>query len=125
MPAHACSQNQSAAATVPVSMRLPPGVGAVDFYLDLAIDCVNTTSVTMPCFVMTDPTAANPLVVIKNVSSICASARVGQYFGFYNNAGACRRMSPLADCMADHLWVCMNRCIVRHEPPMMQPVLYP
>ena len=87
MHVHAYSQNESAAALYPVSMRLPPGVGAIDFYLDLAIDCVNTTSVTMPCFVMTDPPAHDPFVIIKNVSSICASAKVGQYFGFYNHAG--------------------------------------
>ena len=86
----ACSQNQSAAALVPVEITLPPGVGAIDFYLDLAIDCVNTTSVTMPCFVMVEPLQPDPFVIIKPVSSICASAKVGQYFGFYHHAGAFR-----------------------------------
>ena len=30
-------------------MALPPGVGAVDFYSDLAIDCVETVNVTKAC----------------------------------------------------------------------------
>ena len=30
-------------------MALPPGVGAVDFYIDLAIDCVETVNVTKAC----------------------------------------------------------------------------
>jgi hypothetical protein len=91
-----CSQNQSAAALVPVEIKLPPGVGAIDFYLDLAIDCVNTTSVTMPCFVMVEPLQPDPFVTIKPVSSICASAKVGQYFGFYHHAGAVRAAQAVA-----------------------------
>lgn len=44
-----CSQNVSAVEGVPLVLALPPGVGAIDFYIDLAIDCVNTTDVTRPC----------------------------------------------------------------------------
>ena len=44
-----CSQNVSAVPSVPLVMALPPGVGAVDFYIDLAIDCVETVNVTKPC----------------------------------------------------------------------------
>ena len=44
-----CSQNVSAVERVPLVIALPPGVGALDFYIDLAIDCVETTNVTMPC----------------------------------------------------------------------------
>jgi hypothetical protein len=148
---------------VPLVITLPPGIGAVDFYIDLAIDCVNTTDVTVrailifshsslqlsswagiwqplpaacpqdaPCLfwqqklviiiriggtmceggsvgengpkicvrnrdnisiclqVPCDVSVATwplPLVVRKNVSSICASAEVGQYFGFYDHSG--------------------------------------
>ena len=32
--------------------------------------------------------APEPLIVERNVSSICSSAEVGQYFGFYNKEGA-------------------------------------
>ena len=38
--------------SVPLVMALPPGVGAVDFYIDLAIDCVETVNVTKPCQVI-------------------------------------------------------------------------
>ena len=34
---------------MPLVMALPPGVGAVDFYIDLAIDCVETVNVTKAC----------------------------------------------------------------------------
>ena len=44
-----CSQNVSAVESMPLVIALPTGVGAIDFYIDLAIDCVNTTNVTMPC----------------------------------------------------------------------------
>lgn len=83
-----CSQNESAIAKVPLVMTLPPGVGALDFYIDLGIDCVNTTNITVPCEVSV-ATWPLPLVVRKNVSSICSSAKVGQYFGFYDIAGKC------------------------------------
>lgn len=80
------SQNESAVAAIPLVVSLPPAVGAVDFYIDLAIDCVETVNVTALCEVSV---AAWPLPVVvrRNVSSICASAQVGQYFGFYNQAG--------------------------------------
>ena len=80
------SQNESAVAAVPLLISLPPAVGAIDFYIDLAIDCVETVNVTVTCQVSV---AAWPLPVVvrRNVSSICASAQVGQYFGFYNQAG--------------------------------------
>jgi hypothetical protein len=68
-------------------ISLPPGIGALDFYIDLAIDCVGTVNVTLPCEVSV-ATYPLPLVVMRNVSSICASAKVGQYFGFYDHAGA-------------------------------------
>ena len=42
----------SAVESVPLVSALPTGVGAIDFYIDLAIDCVNTTNVTMPCQVI-------------------------------------------------------------------------
>lgn len=32
--------------------------------------------------------APEPLIVKRNLSSICSSAKVGQYFGFYNREGA-------------------------------------
>jgi hypothetical protein len=44
-----CSQNVSAVERVPLVIALPSGVGALDFYIDLAIDCVETTNITMPC----------------------------------------------------------------------------
>ena len=50
-----CSQNVSAVERVPLVIALPPGVGALDFYIDLAIDCVETTNVTMPCQVRSYP----------------------------------------------------------------------
>ncbi|CAL8471357.1 g10899 [Coccomyxa elongata] len=80
------SQNENADAKVPLVITLPPGIGALDFYIDLAIDCVNTTNITVPCDVSV-ATWPLPLVITKNVSSICASAEVGQYFGFYDHAG--------------------------------------
>lgn len=40
---------------MPLVIALPPGVGALDFYIDLAIDCVETTNVTMPCQVRNPP----------------------------------------------------------------------
>ena len=43
-----CSQNVSAVESVPLVIALPTGVGAIDFYIDLALDCMNTTNVTMP-----------------------------------------------------------------------------
>ena len=85
---------------MPLVVSLPPAVGAIDFYIDLAIDCVETVNVTVPCEVSV---AAWPLPVVvrRNVSSICASAKVGQYFGFYNQAGT-RGFAPthpwLAGC---------------------------
>lgn len=81
-----CSQNEEADAKVPLVISLPPGMGAIDFYIDLAIDCVETVNVTLPCAVSV-ATWPLPLVVTRNVSSICSSARVGQYFGFYDHAG--------------------------------------
>ena len=39
-----------------------------------------------------------PLIVKKNVSSICSSAKVGQYFGFYNREGALPLAVPDTEC---------------------------
>ena len=50
-----CSQNVSAVESVPLVIALPADIGAIDFYIDLAIDCVNTTNVTVPCQVRDSP----------------------------------------------------------------------
>ncbi len=42
-----CSQNETADAKVPLVITLPQGIGALDFYIDLAIDCVNITDITV------------------------------------------------------------------------------
>jgi hypothetical protein len=65
---------------------MPPGVSAVDLYVDAAIDCVETLRAIVPCKVVAQGSSGSVDVKIK-VKSICASPFVGQYIGFFDTYG--------------------------------------
>lgn len=69
------SQPQNPAYKDPVTITLPKGVSAVDFYIDAAIDCVTTMRALVSCKLYVQP---GNIDVKVRVSSICAAADVGK-----------------------------------------------
>ncbi len=72
-------------------IALPPGVGAIDFYIDLAIDCVNTTNVTRPC------QARQPPLTFPSCLSACRvalPAQTGKTSWFDQLLMSCQREYP-------------------------------
>lgn len=68
----------------PITLTLPPGASAVDFYIDAAIDCVVTTRAVVKCKAVVQPGAVE---VKFSVNSVCASPFVGKYVGFFDESG--------------------------------------
>jgi hypothetical protein len=68
----------------PITLKLPPGVSAVDFYLDAGIDCVETLKAYVKCSIKLQP---GNVEVKGGLWSICDSPFVGRYFGFYDSEG--------------------------------------
>lgn len=68
----------------PIVLSLPPGTAAADFYIDAAIDCVNTTRAAVSCRVGAQP---GDVEVKLHLVSVCGSAFVGVYAGFYDEEG--------------------------------------
>lgn len=77
-------QQDKPAYKAPVTLTLPPGVSAIDLYIDAAIDCVKTMRAVLKCKAVVQP--GNVEVKFK-VSSICASPFVGKYIGFFDESG--------------------------------------
>lgn len=68
-----------------ITLALPANVGAIDFYIDAAIDCVNTTKARLVCTVTVNDDSGQELKVREPLYSICDKADVGKYFGFFSN----------------------------------------
>ena len=68
----------------PVTLTLPPGVAAIDLYIDAAIDCVKTLRAVVKCKAVVEP---GNVEVKFSFSSICASPFVGKYLGFVDESG--------------------------------------
>lgn len=77
-------QDSPAAPKAPVNITLPPGVSAVDLYIDAAIDCVKTLRAVVKCKAIVEPGSVE---VKFRFSSICASPFVGKYIGFFDESG--------------------------------------
>jgi hypothetical protein len=58
-----------------ITMTLPPGISAVDMYIDAAIDCVKTLRALVSCKLTVQP---GDVQVKVKVSSTCASPDVGK-----------------------------------------------
>lgn len=78
------SQQENTDPSTPLKLKLPDGVGAVDFYLDAAIDCITTLSVTLSCTLTVQPGNVSKT---QTLNSICDSPLVGTYFGVYDASG--------------------------------------
>ncbi|WIA13157.1 hypothetical protein OEZ85_006749 [Tetradesmus obliquus] len=68
-----------------ITVTLPPGVSAVDMYIDAAIDCVTTLRALVSCKLTVQP---GDVQVKVKVSSVCSEANVGKYVGFLDETGA-------------------------------------
>jgi hypothetical protein len=94
-------QQDNPAARAPVTLTLPPGASAIDFYVDAAIDCVKTMRALVKCKALVQPGGVE---VKFKVSSICASPFVGKYIGFFDESGdsiesvtlTCKSTAPTA-----------------------------
>ncbi|KAF6261086.1 hypothetical protein COO60DRAFT_1503951 [Scenedesmus sp. NREL 46B-D3] len=69
------SQPTAPALKEAITLTLPPGVSAVDMYIDAAIDCVTTLRALVSCKLTAQP--GDVRVKVK-VSSICSSPDVGK-----------------------------------------------
>ena len=76
------SQVEAPPYAAPISLKFPPGVSAVDFYLDAGIDCVETLKAFVKCSIKLQP---GHVEVQGALWSICDSPFVGKYFGFYDS----------------------------------------
>lgn len=68
----------------PITLTLPKGASAVDFYIDAAIDCVATMRAVVKCRALVQPGGVE---VRFKVASVCASPFVGRYVGFFDESG--------------------------------------
>lgn len=77
-------QDSPAVKKAPMTLTVPQGASAVDFYIDAAIDCVTTTRAVVKCKAVVEPGAVE---VKFSVNSVCASPFVGKYVGFFDESG--------------------------------------
>lgn len=79
------SQQDNTDPAQPVTLELPHGVQAFDFYVDIAIDCETVLELTAVCTAIAQPGGAS--ITVK-LASVCGSPFVGSYFGFATTDGS-------------------------------------